>query len=71
VGKAKREKKVIHIPALFIEPEFDGFQNIFYEEMMTSALCLTSQPELDRHELGKNEHNHLPPSASRTSGSII
>jgi len=45
-------KKVIHLPALFIEEEKDGFQNVFYEELINAALCLTSQPELDRHEMG-------------------
>jgi len=48
-----KEKKVIHVPALFVDPENDGFQNVFYEEMINAGLCLTSQPELDRHELGE------------------
>jgi hypothetical protein len=43
---------VIHLPALFVEEDKDGFENVFYEEMINAALCLTSRPEIDRHELG-------------------
>ena len=46
-------KKVIHLPALFIDKEKDGFEHILYRDMIVSALCLTNRPDLDRHEISK------------------